>query len=622
MELTFGTRLKHAWNAFTNRDPTYEYKSSVISSTYRPDRVRLSRGNERSIVTSVYNRIALDVASLEFKHCKLDENGRFVKVIKSDLNNCLTVEANIDQTHRAFIHDVVMSMLDEGCVAIVPVDTNINPKNTSSYDILSMRTGKIIEWKPLEIKVRVYNDRTGEKDDIWVPKKMVAIIENPLYSVINEPNSTMQRLIRKLSLLDVTDEQTASGKLDLIIQLPYVIKTEARRQQAENRRKDIEDQLSGSKYGIAYTDGTEHITQLNRSIENNLMTQIEYLTNMVFSQIGMTQTILDGTADEQTMLNYYNRSIQPIVSAIVDEMNRKFLSKTARTQYQAITAFRDPFKLVPINNIAEIADKFTRNEILTSNEIRQIIGIKPSDDPKADKLINSNISQAKEGLEEAETEELGEEIQNGMTEEEYQQALQDIDDLDSQLDDLESELDDEELKHYASPYYDPVKAHEYYMKNRELKGRRSTAKLNDEGKKAASYVKERLTTERKQKVQTHKDKTDSTIDSLRVQKKAKIEAHKEQMQGKIDNLREQLKSMSREDKSANKERIYNEIASIRESNKQQRKMLQEQFKASSTSLRTDHKTERTRLKEEYDQKYIDELDKIRSEKKFQKVYKK
>ena len=622
MELTFGARLKHAWNAFTNRDPTYEYKSSGISSTYRPDRVRLSRGNERSIITSVYNRIALDVASLEFKHCKLDENGRFVKVIKSDLNNCLTVEANIDQTHRAFIHDVVMSMLDEGCVAIVPVDTNINPKITNSYDILSMRTGKIIEWKPLEIKVRVYNDRTGEKEDIWVPKKMVAIIENPLYSVINEPNSTMQRLIRKLSLLDVTDEQTASGKLDLIIQLPYVIKTEAKRQQAENRRKDIEDQLSGSKYGIAYTDGTEHITQLNRSIENNLMTQIEYLTNMVFSQIGMTQTILDGTADEQTMLNYYNRSIQPIVSAIVDEMNRKFLTKTARTQCQAITAFRDPFKLVPINNIAEIADKFTRNEILTSNEIRQIIGIKPSDDPKADQLINSNISQAKEGLEEAETEELGEEIQNGMTEEEYQQALQDIDDLDSQLDDLESELDDEELKHYASPYYDPVKAHEYYMKNRELKGRRSTAKLNDEGKKAASYVKERLTTERKQKVQTHKDKTDSTIDSLRVQKKAKIEAHKEQMQGKIDNLREQLKSMSREDKSANKERIYNEIASLRESNKQQRKMLQEQFKASSTSLRTDHKTERTRLKEEYDQKYIDELDKIRSEKKFQKVSKK
>ena len=622
MELTFGARLKHAWNAFTNRDPTYEYKSSGISSTYRPDRVRLSRGNERSIVTSVYNRIALDVSSLEFKHCKLDENGRFVKVIKSDLNNCLTVEANIDQTHRAFIHDVVMSMLDEGCVAIVPVDTNINPKNTNSYDILSMRTGKIIEWKPLEIKVRVYNDRTGEKEDIWVPKKMVAIIENPLYSVINEPNSTMQRLIRKLSLLDVTDEQTASGKLDLIIQLPYVIKTEARRQQAENRRKDIEDQLSGSKYGIAYTDGTEHITQLNRSIENNLMTQIEYLTNMVFSQIGMTQTILDGTADEQTMLNYYNRSIQPIVSAIVDEMNRKFLSKTARTQYQAITAFRDPFKLVPINNIAEIADKFTRNEILTSNEIRQIIGIKPSDDPKADKLINSNISQAKEGLEEAETEELGEEIQNGMTEEEYQQSLQDLDDLDSQLDDLESELDDEELKHYASPYYDPVKAHEYYMKNRELKGRRSTAKLNDEGKKAASYVKERLNTERKQKVQTHKDKTDSTIDSLRVQKKAKIEAHKEQMQGKIDNLREQLKSMSREDKNSNKERIYNEIASLRESNKRQRTMLQEQFKASSTSLRTDHKTERTRLKEEYDQKYIDELDKIRSEKKFQKVSKK
>ena len=620
MELTFGARLKHAWNAFTNRDPTYEYKSSGNSYTYRPDRVRLSRGNERSIVTSVYNRIALDVASLDFKHCKLDENGRFVKVIKSDLNNCLTVEANIDQTHRSFMHDVVMSMLDEGCVAIVPIDTNINPKNTSSYDILSMRTGKIIEWKPLEIKVRVYNDRTGEKEDVWVPKKLAAIIENPLYAVINEPNSTMQRLIRKLSLLDVTDEQTASGKLDLIIQLPYVVKSEARRQQAESRRKDIESQLTGSKYGIAYTDGTEHITQLNRSVENNLMSQIEYLTNMVFSQIGMTQTILDGTADEQTMLNYYNRSIQPIVSAIVDEMNRKFLTKTARTQFQAITAFRDPFKLVPINSIAEIADKFTRNEILTSNEIRQIIGIKPSDDPKADQLVNSNISQAKEGLEEAETEELEEPPSDDMTEEDYQQALQDLDDLDSQLDELENQLPND-LKHYASPYYDPVKAHEYYMKNRELKGRMSTAKLNEEGKKVADYVKNQLYTERDTKVKNHSDATNSQIESLRDKKQAKVEAHKNQMQGKIDSLREKLKSMSKDEKAANSDRIKSEIASLRENNSKERARLQEEFKSSSTSLRNDHKTEKNRLKEEYDNKYADELDKIRSESKYQKVSK-
>ena len=411
-------RLQHAWNAFMNKDPTYGYRDYGSSYSYRPDRPRLSRGNERSIVTSVYNRIALDVAAINIMHCKIDDNGRYVSTIKSGLNNCLSFEANIDQTGRAFIQDIVMSMLDEGCVAVVPIDTTLDPKITGSYDILSMRTGKILEWKPTQILVRVYNDRTGNKEDVWVPKSMAAIIENPLYAVVNEPNSTMQRLIRKLSLLDVTDEQTASGKLDLIIQLPYVIKTPARREQAENRRKDIEDQLAGSKYGIAYTDGTEKITQLNRSLENNLMKQIEYLTNMVYSQLGITQTILDGTADEQTMLNYYNRSIEPIVSAIVDELKRKFLTKTARSQSQTISAFRDPFKLVPINNIAEIADKFTRNEILTSNEIRQIIGMKPSDDPKADQLINSNISHSKEELEDVqaiEDEQLieGGENQNG-----------------------------------------------------------------------------------------------------------------------------------------------------------------------------------------------------------------
>ena len=396
MELTFGSRLKKAWNAFTNRDPTKNYCDTGYGYSTRPDTPRLTRGNERSIVTSIFNRIALDVAAIDIRHCKLDSNGRYSSDISSGLNNCLGLEANIDQTSRAFIQDVVMSLLDEGSVAIVPVDTTSDPTFTDSYDILTMRTGKILEWKPAHVKVRVYNDRTGKQEDITVPKRTVAIIENPLYSIINEPNATMQRLIRKLSLLDVTDEQTASGKLDLIIQLPYVIKTDARRQQAENRRKDIEMQLAGSKYGIAYTDGTEKITQLNRSVENNLMKQVEYLTNLAFSQLGITQSILDGTADEQTMLNYYNRSIEPIVSAIVMEMHRKFLSKTARTQKQAIKAFRDPFKLVPVNNIAEIADKFTRNEILTSNEIRQIIGMKPSDDPKADQLINSNISQPNE----------------------------------------------------------------------------------------------------------------------------------------------------------------------------------------------------------------------------------
>ena len=394
MKNTFGSRLRHGWNAFMNRDPTYRQDLGP-SYYYRPDRPRFTRGNERSIVTSVYNRIALDVSAISIQHVRLDENGRFLSTIDSDLNKCLTLDANIDQTGRAFLQDAVMSMLDEGCVALVPVETDVDPNDTDSYKIFSIRTGKIVEWRPQHVKVRVYDERTGRKEDITLSKSSVAIVENPLYAVINEPNSTMQRLIRKLSLLDVTDEQTASGKLDLIIQLPYIIKTEARRQQAEQRRKDIEMQLAGSKYGIAYTDGTEHITQLNRSVENNLMKQVEYLTSMLYSQLGITQTILDGTADEKTMINYYTRTIEPIVSSIVDEMKRKFLTKTARSQRQSIEFFRDPFKLVPVNDIAEIADKFTRNEILTSNEIRQIVGMKPSNDPKADELINSNISQSK-----------------------------------------------------------------------------------------------------------------------------------------------------------------------------------------------------------------------------------
>lgn len=392
MEMSFGSRLKHAWNAFTG-NIQMNYRDLGMSYSYRADRPRMSRGNERSIVTSVYNRIALDVAALNVQHVRLDENGRFLSVIDDGLNNCLTLEANVDQTARSFIQDVVISMFDEGSVAIVPVDTTTDPNVSGSYDIQSLRVGQILDWYPQYIRTRVYNEQTGRKEDIVVPKSAVAIIENPLYAVINEPNSTMQRLIRKLNLLDVIDEQSGSGKLDLIIQLPYVIKTEARRQQAENRRKDIESQLSGSKYGIAYTDGTEHITQLNRSVNNNLMSQIEYLTSMLYSQLGITQSILDGTADEKTMLNYNNRTIEPIISAIVDEMKRKFLTKTARSQRQSISFFRDPFKLVPVNEIAEIADKFTRNEIMTSNEIRQVVGIKPSDDPRADELRNKNLSE-------------------------------------------------------------------------------------------------------------------------------------------------------------------------------------------------------------------------------------
>lgn len=396
MPNSLGSRLKHAWNAFTSRDPTYENSYSTQVSYYRPDRTRRTITNEKSIITAVLNRIALDAASVEIRHSRLDDNGRFSEEINSGLNNCLSLSANIDQTGRAFLQDAYMSMLDEGCVAIVPVDTSIDPRYSNSYEIETMRTGKIVQWYPQHVKVQLYNDIKGEREEIMLPKSMVAIVENPFYEVMNKPNSTMQRLARKLNLLDVVDEQSSSGKLDLIIQLPYVIKSEARRKQAEDRRKDIEQQLSGSKYGIAYTDGTERITQLNRPIENNLQKQVEYLTNMLFSQLGMTQSILDGTADDKTMLNYNNRIIEVIVAAMVDEMKRKFLTKTARSQGQSISMFRDPFRLAPVSDIAEIADKFTRNEIATSNEIRQIIGWKPSKDPSADELRNKNLNQTAE----------------------------------------------------------------------------------------------------------------------------------------------------------------------------------------------------------------------------------
>ena len=415
MEDSFGSRLKHAWNAFLNRDPTSHHSHDIGPSYYyRPDRVRFSRGNERSIVTAVYNRIAIDVASIAIRHVQLDDNDRFIEYRNSGLDNCLTIEANIDQTGRAFIQDAVMSMMDEGCVALVPTDTTFNPSKTNSYDILTMRTGKVTDWYPSHVKVKLYNEKKGEKEEIILPKKAVAIIENPLFAVVNEPNSIMQRLIRKLNILDIIDEQSGSGKLDLIIQLPYQIKSDARRDQAEKRRKDIENQLAGSKFGIAYTDGTERITQLNRPIDNNLMKQIEYLTSMLYSQLGITQSILEGTADEQTMLNYHSRTIEPIISALVDEMKRKFLTKTARSQKQSIMFFRDPFRLVPVSQIAEISDKLTRNEIATSNEIRQIIGWKPSSDPNADQLRNKNLNQSEGAAPGNPTGEIvEEEIQNG-----------------------------------------------------------------------------------------------------------------------------------------------------------------------------------------------------------------
>ena len=394
MPISIGSRIKNAWNAFRNKNETINYRARTDNGYYtRPDRVRLTGGRERSILTAVLNRIAMDVAAIDVVHCKIDENGRFVNKVDSHLNDCLSTESNLDQTPRAFMQDAVMSMFDEGSVALVPVDTTVNPDNSGSFDVLTMRTGKVIEWYPNDVKVRVYNENRGRREDILINKHNVCLIENPLYAVMNEPNSTLQRLIRKLTLLDAVDEITSSGKLDLIIQLPYVIKSEARRKQADERMAEIERQLNGTKYGIAYADGTEKIIQLNRPVENQLMKQVEYLTSMLYSQLGITQAIMDGTADEKAMLNYYNRTIEPILSAITDEMKRKFLTKTARTQGQSIEYFRDPFKLVPVEQIAEIADKFTRNEIMTANEIRSIVGYKPSKDPKADQLVNSNIRQ-------------------------------------------------------------------------------------------------------------------------------------------------------------------------------------------------------------------------------------
>ena len=391
MAETFTNRLKSAWNAFMNRDPPM-YQDLGTSYSYRPDRIKMVGGNEKSIITAIYNKIAMDCAAVEIVHAKLDDNDRYVSPMISGLNTCLTLSANKDQTARAFRQDVVMSLFDEGCIAIVPIDTSVNPMVSDSYDILSMRVGKIIQWFPDHVKVRVYNDRLGRYDDIIAAKSSTAIIENPLYAVMNEQNSVVQRLRRKLSLLDIADEQTTSSRLNMIIQLPYVIKTEARRAEANKRRQEIEDQLLNSKYGIAYADGTEKIIQLNRALDNNLMSQIEYLTNMVYSQLGITQEIMNGTADEKTMQNYYSRSIEPIISAIVEEMKRKFLTKTARSQHKSIVFFRDPFKLVPVSAIAEIADKFTRNEIMSSNEMRQIVGLKPVNDPQADELRNKNLN--------------------------------------------------------------------------------------------------------------------------------------------------------------------------------------------------------------------------------------
>lgn len=551
---SLGSRIKNAWNVFRDKDPIKDTpKDYGESFYYRPDRLIISNGNERTIVTSIYNRIALDVSAIGIRHVRLDDNGRFLEEIKSGLNKCFSLEANLDQSSRSFIQDLVMSMFDEGCVAICPTDTSVNPE-IGSFDVFKMRVGKITSWYPRHVKVNLYNENTGKKEDILFSKNAVGIIENPLYSVMNEPSSTMQRLIRKLRLLDAIDEQSGAGKLDLIIQLPYVIKTEARRNEAERRRSEIEKQLAGSKYGIAYTDGTERVTQLNRSLENNLMGQIEYLTNLLYSQLGITQEIMNGTADDKAMLNYDNRTIDPIISAICDECKRKFLTKTARSQKQSIAYFKDPFRLVPVANISEIADKFTRNEIMSPNEIRQIIGLKPASDPNADELRNRNINQAEEELNAKGAVGANSDESN---EADIVSAILESDQIDMELDDMESELKHSELIHYASPYYDPVKAHEYYTAHRKLKGRKSTSGLNDKGKEAAQYVKKSLNEEEKQIKESHDAKS-----------KASIESHKAKMQSQIDSLNARLKSMSVSDKKANKKAIQEQIIQIREYNKQ------------------------------------------------------
>lgn len=536
MNYTFTDRLKHAWNVFKSRDPTdywNTHKGYYGGDAYRPDynRPRFGAGSDKSIVTAIKNRIAVDAAQVDIQHVRLDDNNRYVETIYSGLNDCLSLSANIDQTGRAFRLDIFMSLLDEGVIAIVPVDTTFDPEVSGTYQINSMRVGKILQWYPQTVKVQLYNEKTGLREEVLVSKKVAAIVENPFYSVMNEPNSTFQRLTHKLALLDAVDEQSSAGKLDLIIQLPYVVKTETRKQQADKRRQEIEDQLNGSKYGIAYTDGTEKIQQLNRPLENNLLSQIQYLTDLAYAQTGMTKEILNGTADEKAMLNYNNRIIEPLVAAVADSMKRTFLTKTAITQKQSIEYFKDPFALVPVENIAEIADKFTRNEILTSNEIRQIIGIKPSDDPSADILRNKNLYDTTGPMPGSENITVDEE--GPVTEEQYLQLVDDLDNIDSQLANLSDSLEQSDLMHWEE-YDNKAKLYrQWYYMNVEKQGKTlgygnktSTAGLNEEGRAYARYIRELINDERKAKVAGSKSRTDKSIEESKTQRDSGIETSK------------------------------------------------------------------------------------------------
>lgn len=595
----FTDRLKHAWNAFQGKQPLgFPYQNLGSSYGVRPDRPYLRLGGERTIIASIYNRIAVDVAAINIQHVRLDQNDRFLEEIHSGLDECLTVQANIDQSGRQFIEDVVISMLDEGCVALVPVDTDINPLNTNAYDILSMRVGKIEQWFPEHVQVLVYNEKTGQKQEVVLPKSKVAIVENPLYTVMNSPNSTLRRLIHKLSLLDTVDEASSSGKLDMIIQLPYVIKTDARRAEAEKRRQQIEEQLSLSKYGVAYADGTEKIVQLNRPLTNNLLDQIKYLQEQLYNQLGITEDVLKGTGDEKVMLNYYNRTIEPILGAIADAMKRSFLTKTARTQGQSIMYFRDPFRLVPLNDLAEIADKLTRNAIVTSNEFRGVLGFKPvTDDPQADQLRNKNIAAVNDvnGIE------MSKQLPDA-DQEEIDKAMADLQDQDRQLDDLEANLEQSALVHYSSPYYDPAKAHEYYLRTRELKGRTSTGGLNDTGKEALTQVKAKL-----------KEERDSTVKKAKNDTVSQIVKNTSAMQSRIDSLKklfDGLGSQSEDEQSAQKARIKDQIAKLRAQNSEQRAALKAQQSNTIRKANADYKS-----------KVDAETSKIENEASFKKVKK-
>lgn len=632
MENTLWDRLKRSWNAFRYDDSTRtSYYDEGRASYYRPDMPKTTRGNERSIVTSVCNRIALDAASVDIKHVRLDTDGRFKEEMASTLNNCLTLEANLDQTSRYFMQDLVLTILDVGSAAIVPVSTSVNPRFNSTYDIFSMRVGTITKWMPSMVTVRLYDELEGEFKDLTLNKSDVAIVSNPFYAVMNEPSSVMQRLIRKLNILDAIDEQSGSGKLDLIIQLPFLVKGERKKQEAEARRMEIERQLSGTKYGIAYIDGTEHITQLNRAVENNLMGQIDFLTKQLYSELGVTQEILNGTAKDEEMTKYQSRVIEPILSYITMEMTRKFLTKTARTQGQAIKFFLDPFKMISASNIAEMADKMTRNEIMSSNEFRRILGMKPSDDPAAEELRNKNLNQATGDGSDIDQEAVSE--------------LVELNKLDNELNALDVELDrdDEELEqfdntenltHYASKYYDPEYAHRYYEEHKQLKGRRSTSGLNEEGREHAAYAKSNIYAERDKKIDESLSRRDSSIersnanrdrelDNLKEEKESTIQMHTAQMNKQIESIRARLESMDSASKKANRDQIKSQIENLRRANTVEKAKVLSKFgidtnqirtmaKSEVSKARTDHTSEKKEIKDWADDQYEKELEQIKN----------